>query len=129
LRAHLDLCRELLALAERENLALRAAEAFPSTEFQEARKSLIPRLDRSYKALKEVRIFWQQLDAVERLRHASIALLVRQTQDVLMKILLLDRQNEQAMLRRGLLSSSQLPSAHRQRPHFVADLYRRSTPT
>jgi len=42
-----------------------------------------------------------------------------------MKIVLLDRENEQALLRRGLVPPTQLPSVNRQRPHFVAELYRR----
>jgi len=37
----------------------------------------------------------------------------------------LDRENEQALLRRSLVPARQLPSVNRQRPHFVADLYRR----
>ena len=115
-------------MAERENRALRSATAFPSAEFQEVRKGLLSRLDQSYKNLKEVRIFWQQLSGAERQPHADIASLVRHAQDLLMKVLLLDRENEQAMLRRGLLAPSQLPSAQRQRPHFVAELYRRSGP-
>ncbi len=46
-----------------------------------------------------------------------------------MKIILLDRENEQAMLRKGLIPASQLPSVNRQRPHFVSDCYRRSAGT
>ncbi|MCC6233741.1 MAG: hypothetical protein IT580_13910 [Verrucomicrobiales bacterium] len=42
-----------------------------------------------------------------------------------MKILLLDRENEQALLRHGLVPARELPSVNRQRPHFVSDLYRR----
>ena len=41
------------------------------------------------------------------------------------KIILLDRENEQGLLRRGLVPPRELPSVNRQRPHFVADLYRR----
>jgi hypothetical protein len=54
---------------------------------------------------------------------------LRQSQDVVMKIVLLDRENEQAMLRGGLIPVSQLPSLNRQRPHFVSDCYRRSAGT
>jgi hypothetical protein len=42
-----------------------------------------------------------------------------------MKFILLDRENEQGLLRRGLVPPRQLPSVNRQRPHFVAELYRR----
>jgi hypothetical protein len=118
----------MLTLVERESRALRAAEPFPAAELQQARKDLLPRLDQSYKSLKEVRIFWQSLSAAERARQGEAAALLRHCQDTMMKILVLDRENEQAMLRRGLLPASQLPSANRQRPHFVAELYRRGGP-
>jgi hypothetical protein len=61
----------------------------------------------------------------ERFRDAESAPLLRQNQDLILKILLLDRENEQARLRRGLLPAAHLPSVHQQRPHFVAELYRR----
>ena len=53
--------------------------------------------------------------------------LLREIQDVIMKVIFLDRENEQALLRKGLVPAKHLPSANRQRPHFVADLYRRQT--
>ncbi len=53
--------------------------------------------------------------------------MLRQNQDLIMKIIVLDRENEQGLLRSGLLPDCQLPSANRQRPRFVADLYRRNS--
>jgi hypothetical protein len=52
---------------------------------------------------------------------------MRQNQDLLMKILVLDRENEQALLRHGLVPVRDLPSVNRQRPHFVAQMYRRQS--
>jgi hypothetical protein len=99
--------------------------AFNPAEFHQLRNSLLPRLDQSYKRLKEVRLAWQQLDPAERRRNTDVIALFRQNQDLIMKIVLLDRENEQALLRRGLVPTTQLPSVNRQRPHFVAELYRR----
>jgi hypothetical protein len=118
----------MLTLVERESRALRAPEPYPAAEFQQARKDLLPRLDQSYKSLKEVRVLWQSLNAGERARQDEIATLLRHCQEAMMKILVLDRENEQAMLRRGLVPASSLPSANRQRPQFVAELYRRGSP-
>ena len=50
-------------------------------------------------------------------------MLLRQNQDLTMKIIVLDRENEQNLLRRGLVPPRELPSVNRQRPHFVADLH------
>jgi hypothetical protein len=51
--------------------------------------------------------------------------LFREIQSLLPRLLLLDRENQQEMLRRGVLPATQLPSASGQRPNFVTDLYRR----
>jgi hypothetical protein len=128
LRAQQALCQELLQLAERENQALREPE-FGSLafEFHQLRKALLPRLDRSLVQLKKHRAAWQRLSPVERQQNPAFAGLLRENQDLIMKVIVLDRENEQARLRRGLLPPSQLPPAARQRPHFVADLYRRNS--
>ncbi len=70
---------------------------------------------------------WQQRNAQERAREFHLPALLRETQDLIMKIIVLDRENEQALLRKGLVPARHLPHPNRQRPHFVADLYRRQT--
>ena len=113
-------------MVERENQALRTSQSFQPAEFIELRKGLLPRLNQSYKNLEEVRGFWQRLSSTQRRQFPEVTLLLRQTQDIIMKIVLLDRENEQAMLRLGLAPSGKLPSPNRQRPNFVAELYRRT---
>lgn len=127
LRQHLELGRELLALAEREHRALQQPGEYNGTASVGSRKTLLSRLEESNKCLKEVVWFWQQLSAADRQRCGDIAALIRQNQDLIMKVVVLDRENEQALLRRGLVPPPQLPAAQRQRPHFVADLYRQRT--
>jgi len=124
LREHLALCRELLTTIQRENRALQSQEPFDVKEMAEARKSLIPHLAQAYKGIKEVSSIWQQLDPAERQKHVEVSTLIRQNQDVVMNVILLDRENERRMLARGLIPNTLLPSEIRQRPHFVADLYR-----
>lgn len=121
---HLAVCRELLAVVQRENRALHNTSTFDPSEFAEARKGLISRLSQAYNSVKEVSSIWQQLDSAERQRHVELSSLIRQNQDLIMNVVLLDRENERAMLRRGLVPTAQLPSVHRQRPNFVAELYR-----
>jgi hypothetical protein len=120
------LCQEVHALVEREHQALHAPQPYRPEEFDASRKSLLPRLNQSYKRLEEVRGSWQRLSPAQRQRFSEVTLLLRQTQDIIMKIVLLDRENEQAMLRHGLVPSAQVPSANRQRPNFVAEMYRRT---
>jgi flagellar biosynthesis/type III secretory pathway chaperone len=127
LRAHLALSQELLQLVEHENQSLRASEDASSqgSEGFHLRRTLLPRLDQSLGQLRAHRVAWQRLTPAERQQHPDIAALLRANQDLIMKVLVLDRENEQARLRRGLVPPQHLPPAQRQRPHFVADLYRR----
>jgi flagellar biosynthesis/type III secretory pathway chaperone len=123
LRAHLELCREILTVVERENAALRTGE--PNAELAEAKKKILPALNDSLARLKEYRAEWTKVSPSEKEKHPEIAALLRENQDVIMRIIVLDRENEQTLLRQGMVPPKHLPAAERQRPHFVADLYRR----
>jgi hypothetical protein len=122
---HLLLCREILVLVEQESQALRESDGSRQFEFYQAKKTLLGRLDDSVNLIKSRRRDWQNLPADERGHQAEVEPLLRQNQDLIMKIIVLDRENEQNLLRRGLVPPRHLPSPNRQRPHFVADLYRR----
>jgi flagellar biosynthesis/type III secretory pathway chaperone len=125
LNTHLAVCRELLAIAEGEAQALRR-DAPPSLfEFCRLKKNLLPRLNQTLDSLRKHRVRWQSLSSDERGRQGEVGPLLRRNQDLAMKFILLDRENEQGLLRRGLVPPRQLPSVNRQRPHFVAELYRR----
>lgn len=125
LRAHLALCQEVLALVEKEGQILRRPEPPVLSDFHQVKKNLLPRLSDSLNTIRKHRVAWQRLSMDERARHPEIGMLLRQNQDLIMKIILLDRENEQTLLRRGLVPPRELPSVNRQRPHFVADLYKR----
>lgn len=125
LQGHLALCQEILKLVETESHALHHSEAGPSFESYQAKKNLLPRLNQSLNQIRQHRANWQKLSPAERAHQPEVPGLLRQNQDLIMKIIVLDRENEQALLRKGLVPPRQLPAAQRQRPHFVADLYRR----
>jgi hypothetical protein len=125
LQTHLTLCREILALVEEEARVLRNGETARQFEFYQAKKALLGRLDDSVNLIKLRRKEWQELPAADRSGHPEVETLLRLNQDLIMKIIVLDRENEQNLLRRGLVPPRHLPSPNRQRPHFVADLYRR----
>ena len=125
LKQHYGLCQELLHTVEREGQTLRRTDNPSLFEFYQLRKTLLPRLNQSLDTLRRHRVSWQKLSMDERARHPEIGMLLRQNQDLTMKIILIDRENEQSLLRRGLVPPRELPSVNRQRPHFVAELYRR----
>ena len=125
LRAHLVLSEEILAIVSRESQALRGPDEFAAFDFHQQKKNLLPRLNGSLTLLRQHRRAWQESGPTERTRDREVAALLRSNQDLIMKIIVLDRENEQALLRRGLVPARHLPPAQRQRPHYVADLYRR----
>lgn len=126
LRGHLGLCEELLLIVERENQLLHTpAAGLPASDFARFRAALLPRLDQSLTRLRKHRADWQRLDPATRKQNPEVASLLRLNQDLSMRIIFLGRENEEALLRRGMVPPNHLPPAERQRPHFVSDLYRR----
>lgn len=117
--------QEILSLVERESQALRQNEAGAGFDLYQAKKDLLPQLDDLLNKLRQHRAVWQDLSPAERALHPEVLQLLQRNQDLIMKIVVLDRENEQWLLRKGLVPPQSLPAANRQRPHFVADLYRR----
>jgi hypothetical protein len=128
LKGYLVLCEEALILAARENQILSGQGDYRSSEFQQQRKTLVPNLHAISARLRECRLVWQQASAEEREECQEVKPLFQQIQGSVMKLLQLDRENQQALLRRGLVPLQHLPSAAAvQQPHFVASLYRRNS--
>ena len=129
LRSHLTLCQEAMQLATSESQALSGQNAYVSFDFYQKRKNLLPRLEESLMALRKWRDRWQQAQSAERAGCSEVQALFQSVQNLLMKVLLLDRDNQQALLRHGLLPAQQLPATAAQQPHCVADAYRRHSRT
>jgi hypothetical protein len=125
LRSYLDLCREFLAVFTEENHSLRRPEPWSPEVFNEQRKRLLPRLESGLMKLRSLRQWWERTPAGQRESCGEIRDLFRDIQNLLPRLLLLDRENQQELLRRGLIPATQLPPAASQRPNFVANLYRR----
>ena len=125
LRCYLGLCQEALALSGRENQALAAPQDYQPFEFYQGRKALLSRLDEALNLLRTWRLAWQRLDPAERAGYPEVKHLLQAVQNALVKVLVLDRENQQALLRRGLVPARQLPSFAAQPPHYAARLYRR----
>src|SRR5258707_3336941 len=110
LRLHHTLCQQILALVEKETAALRGSDfCLAAPEFHQRRKHLLPQLEQSVERVRLHRHTWQQLPPAARALHPQITPLLQLVQDLIMKILVLDRENEQLLLRKGLLPSAHLP--------------------
>lgn len=125
LRAHSELCQQTLALLASESHALSGATDYDAFGCCQRRKGLLPAIEESLNNLRRWRRLWQQVSPEERGRFADVSQLFQTIQGFMMRILLLDRENQQAMLRRGLVPAQHLPAAASQQSHFVAGVYRR----
>lgn len=129
LNRNLSVYEDLLEVVESEGRSLRSTggDADNPLTGTDTRKELLPKLNESLDNLRRHRLAWQQASPQDRDASPKMAVLLRKSQDLIMKIIMQDRENEQALLRHGLIPPKHLPAANRQRPHFVADMYKRQT--
>ena len=129
LRSHLALNTNLLGHLERESQCLRQLDSNQSNSATEARREILPRLEEALQRIRNHRSYWLSLSPELRSTKHEIRDLLRQNQDLIMRMIILDRENEQLLLRRGLIPPKHLPPVQRQRPHYVAGLYQRHHPS
>jgi hypothetical protein len=126
LKVHLIFCENALALAAEENRTLHLPESFEPRLFQPQRQRLLLGLDLSLTRLRTWRQVWQEISPEEQERCSLVKPLFQSITDLLMRVLVLERENQQALLRRGLVPPRHLSlAAGPQPPHYVANLYRR----
>ena len=125
LTTHKNLCEDILALVGKEHARLRSAKEICDEDGAVSKKKFLAQLSESLNKIRQHRNAWLKLEPAVRQAHPEIAELLRENQDLIMRILVLDRENEQALLRKGLVPTRHVPPANRQRPHFVTNLYQR----
>jgi hypothetical protein len=125
LKAYQNLCEEALALTARENQALTHPSEYQPFDFYQLRKDLLPRLEKSLIQLRRWRQTWQQVSPADRSCCAVVKSLFQSVQGLLVKFFLMDRENQQALLRRGLVPTRHLHSVAVQPPHYAASVYKR----
>ena len=131
LRSYQTICDEALTLSTRENQALSNSGEYQSFEFYQLRRGLLPRLETALVQLRKWREIWLRVSPAERAGCSEVKVLFQSVQGLLMKLLLLDRENQQALLRRGLVPPRHLAAAavQVQPPNFVANVYKRHIPS
>ena len=125
LRDFWELGQDFMALYKEESQSLRRLQTWSPKASQEQRNRLLPRLESGLMQLRSIRQDWERMPAGQRELGGEAQGLLRDIQNLLPRLLMLDRENQQEMLRRGLIPAGQLPPAAAQRPNYVASLYRR----
>jgi hypothetical protein len=127
LRAFAGICEEILSLGRREYLALSGQTTYEASEFHEKRKTLLPDIELLVRKFRDHRMTWQQIPTAQREHLTEVKSLFHAIQGLMTRVIQLDRENQQAMLKRGLMPVKHLPSTKVQPPHYVTDLYRRNS--
>lgn len=126
LSQHQELAGRFLALIEQDARQLDSGVEITSSTPLHERRALLAELDRSLSRLRSERQAWQQVPAADKARYPQVTPLMRSTQDVLMRAILRDRENERQMLRAGRVPTRHLGKVQADiPPNYVANLYRR----
>ncbi len=129
LREHLAVCNDLLTLAQQESEALKDPAPYPAAETRARRQELLGRLESSWSDFTSHRAQWERTHPDGGEPSPGFGALLQTALDTIMRVLVLDRENEQGLLRRGLLPPQALPLAERERPGYVAGVYQRNART
>lgn len=129
LRAFARVCERVLSLARHEHQALSGPGTFEHREFHQQRAELLPDIESLARKFRSHRAAWRQLPQAQRDRFEELKRLFQNIQNLLMRVMVLDRENQQAMLKRGLVPVQHIPEAGARQPHYVADLYRKNSLT
>ena len=124
LRQYFSVCEEINQVVRRENQCLKSPNPNSVNQFQQSRKELLERLSGAQMRLSVFKSSWLRIPSATRAKRPDIGNLIRRTMDLIMKTIVLDRENEQLLLRQGMVPPKHLPSVNRQNPHFVAKLYK-----
>ena len=124
LQDHATLCGQILTIVQQEHQQLKAGTVDDLAAFQASRQGMLERLTPAQEGILAHKEAWTSLPPAQRQARPDIAQLLKQSTDLIMKIVSLDRENEQLMLRNKLVPPSHLPPAQRQNPSLVAKLYK-----
>ena len=124
LQAHNSLCGEILSVIQQEHQKLKTSAVDDLAALQAGRQGMLERLNAAQEGILAHKEEWMRLQLEERQQRPDIANLLKQSTDLIMKIVSLDRENEQLMLRNKLVPPSHLPPAQRQNPNLVARMYK-----
>ena len=124
LQAHITLCGEIFAVVQQEHQKLKTSAVDDLAALQAGRQGMLERLNAAQEGIQAHKEAWTRLQPAERQQRPNIANLLKQSTDLIMKIVSLDRENEQLMLRNKLVPPSHLPPVQRQNPNLVAKMYK-----
>ena len=126
---HNDICRQLLDIVQQENRWLSSLKADTSqiAALQKSKASLSKSLAEVVAKIQGHRAALQDASKnnPDAPKHKEIQLAIQSATDLIMKIVMLDRENEKLMLQHGMAPPDRLPSSRQNNPSAVGGLYQR----
>jgi len=125
LNDHLTICEKAYELVQEENRVLNSPTPRNAYAHADRRKELLERVTGSMVRIKAHKAVWETLPLSERSKSMDVSNLIKQNMDLIMKTVMLDRENEKLMLQHGMAPPDRLPSSRQNNPSAVAGMYQR----
>lgn len=123
---YLEVCNQAYELVQEENRCLNSNSPREAYAKSDQRKGLLDRVAGSMVRIKAHKALWAKIPHAERMKHMEISQLIKQNMDLIMKTVMLDRENEKLMLKHGMVPPDRLPSSAQNNPGAVAGMYQRN---
>ena len=125
LNDHLTICEKAYELVQEENRVLNSPTPRNAYAHADRRKELVESVTGSMVRVKAHKAVWEKLPLSERSKSMDVSNLIKQNMDLIMKTVMLDRENEKLMLQHGMAPPDRLPSSRQNNPSAVAGMYQR----
>ena len=127
LNDHLLVVEEAYELVQEENRVLNSPSPRDAYANADRRKELLDRVTGTMVRVKAHKALWGQLSPVRPPKDLEVSSLIKKNMDLIMKTVMLDRENEKLMLQHGMAPPDRLPSSQQNNPSAVAGMYKRNS--
>lgn len=126
---HNDICRQLLDIVQQENRWLSSAsdvEAPPPD--QNLKESLSQNLSQSVSKIQAHRAALNDASKrhPETTKDPTLQTAIQSATELIMKIVVIDRENEKLLMKRGMIPPGNIPSPYQYRPSEAVKAYQRN---
>jgi hypothetical protein len=126
---HNDICRRLLEVVQQESRWLSSAsKEDPPLPDQRLKESLSQELSQ---AVSNIQAHRAAMNDVAKLhpganKDPALQTAIQSATDLIMKIVVLDRENEKLLMKKGLIPPSRIPSSYQYRPSEAIKAYQKN---
>lgn len=126
---HNDICRRLLEIVQQESRWLSSAsEEEPPLPDQRLKESLSQELSQAVSNIQAHRAALNDAAKLhpEANKDPALQTAIQSATDLIMKIVVLDRENEKLLMKKGLIPPGKIPSSYQYRPSEAIKAYQKN---